>query len=140
MGDELPEYEVPIEEGKIGEFALAAQSKLADYRGPDAITPPTFLITAAATVPDECRAQHGFDRKRLLHGEQEFIFHGPPPRAGQRLRARERVAERYEKPGSRGGTMRFAVIVTDFRDEHGNLVAEARRTLIERAAKTEAKS
>lgn len=34
--------------------------------------------------------------------------------------------------------MRFAVIVTEFRSPAGDLVAEARRTLIERAAPREA--
>ena len=35
------------------------------------------------------------------------------------------VDEVYEKEGKRGGTMRFAEIVTEFRDETGKLVAEA---------------
>jgi hypothetical protein len=75
----------------------------------------------------------GFDRRRLLHGEQEYVFHGPPPRAGQTLTARDRIESRYEKPGRRGGTMRFAVVVTEYRADDGTLVAEARATYIETA-------
>jgi hypothetical protein len=126
-------FEVPIERGKIREFALAMQSDSPAYQGPEAIVPPTFLTTAARWAPEGARADVGFDRARLLHGEQEYVFHGPPPRAGQVLWATERIADRYEKSGKRGGTMRFAVVVTQFRDDAGALVAEARSTLIERA-------
>jgi hypothetical protein len=133
-----PTFEVHVERGKIREFAAAMQSADPAYAGADAIIPPTFLTTAAQWAPPGARADHGFERARLLHGEQEFVFHGPLPRAGQVLDASEHVADRYEKEGKRGGTMRFAVIVTEFRDTDGTLVAEARSTLIERAAPPEA--
>ena len=42
-----------------------------------------------------------------------------------------RVADIYEKEGKRGGTMTFVVTVTEFRDEAGILVAEAKSTAIE---------
>jgi hypothetical protein len=133
IGEPGPSYEVVVERGKIREFAAAMQSDDAAYQGPDAIIPPTFLTTAAQWASPEARVAHGFDRARLLHGEQEYLFHGPLPHAGQVLHASEHVADRYEKEGKRGGTMRFAVIVTEFRDADGTLVAEARSTLIERA-------
>jgi hypothetical protein len=129
-----PPFEVCLERGKIREFAAAMQSDNPAYQGDHAVIPPTFLTTAAQWAPPGARAQHGFERARLLHGEQEYIFHGPLPRAGQVLQARECVGQRYEKEGKRGGTMRFAVLVTEFRDDSGALVAEARSTLIERAA------
>jgi hydroxyacyl-ACP dehydratase HTD2-like protein with hotdog domain len=69
--------------------------------------------------------------RRVLHGGQEFIFHGPPPRAGTKLTAQTRIEDIYEKEGKRGGTMTFVVGVTEFRDEQGNLVAESRGTTIE---------
>jgi hypothetical protein len=128
-----PSFELPIERGKIREFAAAMQSESPAYQGPEAIVPPTFLTTFAQWAPPESRVQHGFDRARLLHGEQEYIFHGPLPRVGQVLTVTESVADRYEKEGKRGGTMRFAVLVTEYRDEAGELVAEARMTVIERA-------
>ena len=68
-----------------------------------------------------------------MHGEEEYSFPAGPPRAGQRLQVCDRVETRYSKPGKRGGEMRFAVIVTQFRDGDGTLVAESRRTLIETA-------
>jgi hypothetical protein len=130
----LPAYEVLIERGKVREFAKAMQSENPAYEGQGAVIPPTFLATAALWAPPGRRADSGFDRARLLHGQQEFIFHGPVPRVGTALQARERVEKRYEKQGKRGGTMRFAVLVTEFRDDAGNLIAEGRSTLIERAA------
>jgi hypothetical protein len=131
------EFTVPVERGKIREFAAAMQSRNPAYQQPDAVVPPTFLISSALWAPEGARPDTGFDRKRLLHGEQEYVFHGPPPRAGQVLRASAYLADRYEKPGKRGGTMRFAVIVTEFRDERGELVAEQRSTLIETAKRPE---
>ena len=71
------------------------------------------------------------DLRRLLHGGQEYRFHGPPPRAGTKLTVQTRVEDIYEKEGKRGGTMTFVVTVTEFRDENGTLVAEARSTAIE---------
>jgi len=128
-------WEMIVERGKIREFAKAMQSNNPAYDGPDAVIPPTFLITAGQWAPPGVRLDIGFDRRRLLHGEQEYIFHGPLPRAGDRLTAQERVLERFEKPGKRGGVMRFAVVATEFRTPTGELVAEARATFIETAAK-----
>jgi hypothetical protein len=137
VGTRGAEYEMVVERGKIQEFAAAMQSDNPAYRGPDAIVPPTFLTSGALWAPEGARVDVGFERKRLLHGEQEYVFHGPPPRAGQVLKVSERLEDRFEKPGKRGGTMRFAVVVTEYRTEEGMLVAEGRSTLIETAPKGE---
>jgi hypothetical protein len=68
---------------------------------------------------------------RVLHGGQEFVFFGEPPRAGARLKVTMRLDKEYEKEGRRGGTMKFAETVTSFIDESGKLVAEGRATIIE---------
>ncbi|HEX3790930.1 MAG TPA: MaoC family dehydratase N-terminal domain-containing protein [Pseudonocardiaceae bacterium] len=133
VGARGTEFAVVVERGKIQEFAAAMQSTDPAYRGPAAVVPPTFLASSALWAPEGARVDVGFDRKRLLHGEQEYVFHGPPPRAGQVLTACDRIEDRYEKPGKRGGTMRFAVVVTEYRAEDGTLVAEGRSTLIETA-------
>ena len=126
-------WEMVVERGKIAEFAEAMLCDDPSYRGPHAIIPPTFLTTAGRWAPAGVRVDVGFDRKRLLHGEQEYIFHGDPPAAGDVLTAQERVVDRYSKPGKRGGTMRFATVVTEYRDAGGALVAEAKATFIETA-------
>jgi N-terminal half of MaoC dehydratase len=133
VGTRGTDYEMVVERGKIAEFAAAMQSQDPAYAGPAAIAPPTFLMSSALWAPDGAAVDVGFDRRRLLHGEQEFIFHGPPPRAGQLLRVCDQIVDRYEKPGKRGGLMRFAVVVTEYRSEDGSLIAEARKTLIETA-------
>jgi hypothetical protein len=128
-------WELVVERGKIAEFAEAMLSDEPAYRGPDAIIPPTFLTSGARWAPPGVRVNVGFDRKRLLHGEQEYTFHGGVPAAGDVLTARERVVDRFSKPGKRGGTMRFATVVTEYRDRAGTLVAEAKATFIETAAR-----
>ena len=37
------------------------------------------------------------DQSRGMHAEQEYIFHGPPPVAGDRLVGTSRIAEIHEK-------------------------------------------
>lgn len=135
VGTTGTEFDMAVERGKVKEFATAMQCDDPAYHGSDAIVPPTFLISSVLWAPDGGRINVGFDRKRLLHGEQEFVFHGPPPSAGRALRVRERLTERFSKAGKRGGSMNFAVVVTEFRDEQDNLVAEARATYIEREAR-----
>jgi len=67
-----------------------------------------------------------------MHAEQEYVFHGPPPRAGTRLVCRSRIESVFHKEGRRGGRLTFAVMVTEFRDATtGALVAEARMTGVE---------
>ena len=132
-GEHGQPFEMVVEQGKIAEFAAAMQTDDPAYRGAEAVAPPTFLASVALWAPEGARVAVGFDRRRLLHGEEQYTFPGPPPRAGQRLRVQDRIEKRYSKPGKRGGEMRFAVVVTEFRDQDGTLVAEGRRTLIETA-------
>jgi len=136
VGTRGTDYEMVVERGKIAEFAAAMQSQNPAYAGPGAIAPPTFLISSALWAPEGAAVDVGFDRRRLLHGEQEFVFHGPPPRAGQTLKVSDQIVDRYEKPGKKGGLMRFAVVLTEYRSEDGTLLAEARKTLIETAPRT----
>lgn len=125
--------EFVVERGAVQQFARAAQSEHPSFYGDDAIVPPTFLMSVAHWMRPEDRVVVGFERSRLLHGSQEFRFAGPPPRVGARLVAQERIIDRFEKVGSKGGLMRFAVIATEFHDPtDGSLVAEMRSTLIER--------
>jgi N-terminal half of MaoC dehydratase len=127
-------YEVQIELGKVREFARAIHSRQEDYFRSDGVIPPTFLTTARLFwEPESERSaiQHGFDPRRVLHGEEEFVFYGSPPKIGQALTATLRQGDRYEKQSRSGGMMRFAVTVTEYRDKEGTLVAEQRTTVIE---------
>jgi hypothetical protein len=127
-------FTMEVERGKIREFARATKARDGAYlTDPHPVAPPTFLSSAAfwATPESSALDPGAINWARILHGEQEYVFHGPPPRAGQTLVARQRVERTYEKQGRRGGTMRFFVIVTEFRTPDGELVAEGRSTVIE---------
>jgi hypothetical protein len=127
-------FEMVVERGKVREFALACKSHHADYlEDPFPVSPPTFLTTVGFWSPagQSVFSKVKMDLRRLLHGGQEYQFHGPPPKAGTKLTVQTRVEDIYEKEGKRGGTMTFVITVTEFRDEQGTLVAEARSTAIE---------
>jgi hypothetical protein len=129
-------FEVPLERGKIREFARATFSTNASYvDDPRPFVPATFLTTMAfwsgpGTDPWEAVKM---DQSRGLHAEQEYVFHGPPPRAGTTLTAQSRVTDITTKPGRRGGELTFVTMVTEFRDETGRLVAESILTGVETA-------
>lgn len=137
-------YEVPIERGAIRAFAIATKSPDSAYDGPSAIIPPTFLTTARLRwepAGDNPFDTLGFDRKRLLHAQEEYRFHGALPAAGETLVATARLTDQYERTGRRGGLLRFAVVLTEYRDTDGSLRAEQWTTAVETSqAPTEAES
>ena len=126
-------FTMPVELGKIREFARATRAQSPELFGDEPVSPPTFLMSAVFWLGPESAVLEGvhLDLRRLLHGEQEFVFFAPPPRAGTVLTGRQRIDRVYEKVGRLGGRMSFAEVVTEFRDADGSLVAEARATLIE---------
>lgn len=127
-------YEFPIDRSKIREFARATKSRHPDHQGPDAVIPPTFLTHARlAWQPKELDplTDMGLDLRRTLHGEEVYEFHGPPPTAGETLAVESRLGRQWEKDGRRGGTMRFAEIISDFRADDGRLVATQTTTVLE---------
>lgn len=126
-------YEIAIERGKVQEFALATQSANPMYQSPEPVMPATFLTTARLVWEPSDQspiAGLGLDLPRLLHGEEEYVFHGPPPEAGQTLSVETRLDAEWEKQGRRGGAMRFLRVVNEFRDESGRIVAEQRSVLV----------
>jgi acyl dehydratase len=70
------------------------------------------------------------DLKRVLHGEQEFEYL-KPIYAGDVLTAVTKVADIYEKTGSRGGKMTFVVMDTEFTNQKGEKVAISRGVTVE---------
>jgi hypothetical protein len=135
-GTEGTPFRMDVERGKIREFARAVRSTDPAYLDAEqAVAPPTFLTTTffwQAEGSDPWPAV-AMDKQRGLHAEQEYTFFGPPPRAGTRLTCRSRIGEIYTKQGRRGGEMTFVVQYTDFHDETGRLVAQAKMTGVETA-------
>ena len=128
-------FRMVIEEGKVREFARAVKSSNAAYvgDGPQPTSPPTFLASSTFWQGSEHSPWGGasLNWERILHGEQEFVFPGPPPAAGTELTAEARIDRVYEKEGKRGGAMTFVELVTEYRDPSGAVVAESRSTIIE---------
>ena len=128
-------FTMPVERGKIREFAAATGSTSDDYLAdPHPVIPPTFLRTTLFwSPPGSGLLPEGIklDLRRILHGEQEYTFFGPPPRAGDTLTVTPRVESVTTKQGKRGGEMLIVVMVDDFTDADGKLVAQGRSTLIQ---------
>lgn len=130
-----------VERGKIREFARAIKDDNPLYFDADyaqrsiggIMPPPTFTMTLGFWDDGRSRPLLTYDVRRLLHGEQEFEYLAPIY-AGDVLTATGRVADVYEKAGSRGGTMTFGVIETTFTNQRGEKVLVSRSTLIETAA------
>ena len=135
-GTEGTPFELVIERGKVREFARAVPALDPAYvAGETPVIPPTFLTTTFFWQ-EHVEGANPWERvamsqERGMHAEQEYIFHGPPPRAGTRLTCKSKIERIYEKTGKRGGQLTFAVMVTEFYDLSGKLIAEARLTGVE---------
>ena len=130
----LARFAMAVERGKIHEFARATGATNPAYFSEHPPVPPTFLISAAHWRPPGTPPPYeaiGMDLRRVLHGEQEFRFHGPPVRAPATLTVEVRLESLTAKEGRRGGLMRVAQIVSEFSDEDGRVVAEAISTTLE---------
>jgi acyl dehydratase len=130
-----------VERGKIREFARAIKDdnplyfdeEYAKQTAGGLMPPPTFSMTLGFWDDGRGRPLLTYDVRRLLHGEQEFEYLAPI-HAGDVLTATGRVADVYEKAGSRGGTMTFGVVETTFTNQRGEKVLVSRSVLIETAA------
>lgn len=91
--------------------------------------PPTFLVALSSNAEFPLK----LDFKRMLHGEQEFIYH-QPVRIGDRLECTMAVTDVYDRVG-KSGTMQFLVLDTEIKTEDGVLAAVSRNTIIYRPAK-----
>jgi hypothetical protein len=132
---------MPIERGKVREYAVAtAAARPAYLDDPKAPVPPTFLATVvfwtpigetlrSAEVLQACAvAGVPADLGSLLSLEQEYVYHGPPPRAGETLRTAERLTDVRAKRTRDGRPMVVVRFIVDFHDERGGLRAECNYT------------
>ena len=144
MAEEVIEFDLPVERGKVREFALAVgednpvllDPQEARRQGfPDILAPPTFSVTQIWQVSREereARLGANLDYERVLHGEQEFVYRRLPV-AGEVLRGRMRISKDLTKEGRRGGSMRFVTYESTFTDADGEEVLTAYYTLIQTA-------
>lgn len=136
--------EFRIEAGKVAEFARAIGDDNPAYRDEEAArakgfeaipAPPTFTRVAMFPhyrPPDGSRLgfELGFDVRREIHGEQEYEFERPLL-VGDSLYAETTLTDAFQREGSRGGAMTFAILETEYRTAAGDLVVTERSTLIE---------
>ena len=126
------QWEFPVEWSKVREFARAVHDD--HLEGEPLAAPPTFPVYMTADyierlVVEELR----LDRRRTVHGEQEYEYLRPL-KAGDRLICRARIVEDYVKEGRRGGRMRFVVCETEMTDATtGEVIVRERSTAIETA-------
>jgi hypothetical protein len=128
---------MPVERGKIREYASATGATSRDYLEDElAPIPPTFLSTvvfwdqlgSAFSQPEAVTALASLgiegSVEQLLSAEQEYVFHGPLPRAGDQLTTSPRFDGVDVKVGKRGGQMVFLRYAIEFRSGDGELRAE----------------
>jgi hypothetical protein len=132
---------MPIERGKIREYATATGAARPAYLDdPKAPVPPTFLATVVFWTPigETLRSPEvlracasagvSADLGSLLSLEQEYVYHGPPPHAGETLRTAERLSGTEVKRTRDGRAMVVIRFTVSFRDEDGDLRAECHYT------------
>jgi hypothetical protein len=137
LGEEGAPFEMDIERGKIDEFARAVGATSEHhFREERAAAPATFLTTLFFWEKRVSGANPWnlveMSEERGMHAEQEYIFHGPPPKAGDRLVCKSTITDMWDKQSRSGDTLTFVKMVTEFRDGVGQLVAEAILTGVER--------
>jgi len=131
---------IPVEKGKIREFSMAIQEDNAiffeeqaarDAGFPSIPVPLTFSqsINFWNTYGSPI-LNFGMDLRYVLHGGQEYEYY-KPIFAGDTLNAVCRLADVYEKKGSRGGVMLFVVLETEFTNQQGEKVLSSKQILIQ---------
>lgn len=143
----------PVEAGHIMLFARAIGDANniyydADYaKGTEpgsVIAPPTFVQASAQFDPEyrlrpkigepwfgSGKEPTGVPRESSggggggLHAEQHYEYHRHP-RAGEVLTATVKPGKTWEKEGRRSGKLTFTETITEYRDQHGELVVTAR--------------
>jgi len=143
VGKVLGSVVLPIEAGKVREFARAIKDDNPIYRDLEAAraagfaaipAPPTYTVVAAHFQEGESGVMSlGLDLARVLHGEQEWTYYRTPL-VGDVITGETRVASIDTKPGRRGGEMTFVRIETTFTDQNGRPVVTEASTVIETAA------
>ncbi|MBB1603794.1 MaoC family dehydratase N-terminal domain-containing protein [Variovorax sp. UMC13] len=139
IGHALAPFSVPVEASRLRFFAKAIGQTEAIYSDeaaareaghPGMQVPPTFLFCLEMDAPNPAAVREllGLDYRRLLHGEQHFVYYAPA-HAGDVLRFEQRIEDIYDK---KGGALEFVVRRTKVSNQHGALVAELRSVTVMR--------
>ena len=78
-----------------------------------------------ASIPGEKSGEEGKSTGGgILHAEQHFQYHRHPL-AGDVLSVTVKEGKRWEKEGKRSGKLHFMETISEYRDQHGDLVVTA---------------
>ncbi len=130
MPEIIAEWVHPVEWGKAREFAQAVHDDHVEAGSP----PPTFPVVLSADFIERLVTDVlDLDRKRTVHGEQEYEYRRPL-RVGETVRCRASIIEDKVKQGRRGGSMRVVVSEIEMTSEPGGeVIGYERSTSIETA-------
>ena len=128
-----------VEKGRLRFFARAigetnpvyTDEKAARAAGHRSLpVPATFLTCLEGEGREllETLKVLNFDLGRILHAEQEFIYH-KMAYAGDTLTFETKVADVYDK---KDGALQFVVMQTRVTDQNGEHIADVRASLVQR--------
>lgn len=125
IGVDGPEVTAPVEAGHVKRFVEAIGDPNPRW---EKEAPPTFLVALAPVSLHLGDAEeYG---KGWLNGGNRFEYFAPVM-IGDRITAKGRVVDVYDKAGSSGDLL-FIVFETDYTNQRGELVARLRGTAIRR--------
>lgn len=139
IGAMSDEYMFEVERRHVGQFATAIGDDNPLYTDEEyandsayagLVVPPTFPV---AMNDGNVELPVKLDHRRMLHGEQEFLYY-QPIRIGDQLHCRLKVSDLYDKEG-KSGKMQFLKLDTEMKDAAGELVCISRMNIVYRAAK-----
>lgn len=151
IGEVVRTVTMPIEAGKVAEFARAIKDPAPEFFDAAAAQaagfefipcPPTFTLAAtlyasgdAADLPRLL----GLDLSRVVHGEQSCKFHRTPV-VGDVLTGISRISSVSTRNNRVGLPMRMVTIKTEFTDAQGRRVVDEDMLMIELPEKSTAAS
>jgi acyl dehydratase len=132
IGRETDEFPLPVERGKVREFARALLDDDPVYQEGEGIPAPLTFAVASGHYRDDLALFEslGFDIARMLHGESSWEYLAPV-HVGDELIARRRVVDVTTRPGKRGGDMTLVTFEIEFVNQHGDTVLRERDVLIQ---------
>lgn len=139
VGWQSPAFSVTLEAGRVADFAEAVFDSDPVYTEPTeararGLSAPPLPVTFFGSIfhvdQDVHEPDLGFYTEDTLHGEQSFSFERTP-KVGETLYGRTEFTDVYEKDSGDDGTLTFAELETEYRDDEGNLVLTATKTRLE---------
>ncbi|MGE4361788.1 MULTISPECIES: MaoC family dehydratase N-terminal domain-containing protein [Mycolicibacterium] len=137
VGTELPTATMTVDRGRLRFFAKAigeTDPKYTDVAAaraaghPDLPVPPTFLFSIELEAPDPFSylSALGVDLRRVLHGEQSFVYHAMAY-PGDELLATPRISDVYTK---KAGALDFIAKDTRITRADGTVIADLQSLIV----------